>query len=123
MTARYGTDSRHRLRPDRYPFFRPPTRTGHTLLYGDVGTLQLLRNARAPDSLHDGCDPNWRLGFFGDEIGGHLWLLHCDGVSAEPARGLGSRSYHRATPRCALRRHPDLSRKFLSCLVQPYGVL
>ena len=42
---------------------RASTRTRHAVLHGNVGALQLLRDARAAHPVHDGDRGEWRPGF------------------------------------------------------------
>src|SRR5204862_6016230 len=42
------------IRTNRTRVFRPPAWTFDAFLHGDVGALQLLRDARVPHLLHDG---------------------------------------------------------------------
>src|SRR3954465_15204864 len=55
--------SRRRNRHERSQLFRPPARAVHTLFHRDVGALQLLRNARAADLVHDLETRRWRTWF------------------------------------------------------------
>src|SRR6266536_2627754 len=64
LTDNYGNTHRSRRivsrRAGGQELFRPSPRPGHAVLHGDVGAVQLLRDARHPDLLPDDeCGAGW----------------------------------------------------------------
>src|SRR6516164_2254856 len=99
--------------PDRtgavagYPLLWPSARPCHSLLHRDVGAVQLLRDARHPDSVHGGSHEFGRVGFLRRQGRRGLRFLHGHGVSAQPAGRLGGRPHHWAAEGRAVRRNSD----------------
>ena len=100
----------HAAPPARPRVLRSSPRPLDAVLHRDVGALQLLRHAGAPDPVHDraGGDRRPRVRHGGRGRG--LRPLHLDGVHEHAARRLARRPRHRPAPRGALRRHPDRQR-------------
>ena len=85
-----------------------------TLFFTEMWERRLYGTSHAAaHPLYDCGIANWRPRFLGHEIGRDLWLLHFDGLPAEPAGWMGRRSVDRAAESGAVRRHLDCRRKFL----------
>ncbi len=89
---------------------RTSARPDDAVLHRDVGALQLLRDASAPDALHGRVGRQGRPWVRRSIRGSDLRSVHLDGVHGDAARRLGRGPADRPTPGGPLWRHPDRER-------------
>ncbi len=96
----------HRFQPDAHArAIGSSARIANALLHRNVGTVQLLRDARIARFIHDRHRRRWRIGIQRQNGDLHLRPLHCVRLSGESAGRLDRRSLAGRSTSCLVRGH------------------